>query len=174
MIWFPAQSVLFEVFHDTNFVRCPSQRLDNQKTVFVGALHGMLTAEGLAHVMNDLFGGVAYVGIDTDKFKYPIGSARVTFNNIRSYNKAVSAGFVDIKSQKFNKKIQVDPYIDNAICSSCTIQQGPYFCRHAECSNYYCRNCWTWRHSAANEMENHRPLMRFRREHISNGLPVSP
>ena len=44
------------VLADSNYVRCPSQRLDPQKTVFVGALHGMLNAEGLAHIFNDLFG----------------------------------------------------------------------------------------------------------------------
>ena len=46
---------------DTGYVRC-QQRLDPQKTVFVGALHGMLNAEGLAKVFNDLFGGVIYAG----------------------------------------------------------------------------------------------------------------
>ncbi len=61
------------VISDSNFVRCPSQRLDPKKTVFVGALHGMITAEILANIMNDLFGGVVYAGIDTDKYKYPIG-----------------------------------------------------------------------------------------------------
>ena len=50
------------VLADSNYVRCPSQRLDPQKTVFVGALHGMLNAEGLAHIFNDLFGGVVYAG----------------------------------------------------------------------------------------------------------------
>jgi hypothetical protein len=44
----------------SSFVRCPSQQLDPQKTVFVGALHGMLTAEGLCNIFNDLFGGVVY------------------------------------------------------------------------------------------------------------------
>lgn len=61
------------VLSDSNYVRCPSHRLDPSKTVFVGALHGMLNAQGLAHVMNELFGGVLYSGIDTDKYKYPIG-----------------------------------------------------------------------------------------------------
>lgn len=61
------------VISDSNFVRCPAQRLDPSKTVFVGALHGMLNAEALASIMNDLFGGVMYAGIDTDKHKYPIG-----------------------------------------------------------------------------------------------------
>ena len=41
--------------------------------VFVGGLHGMLTATGLSNVMNDLFGNVVYVEIDTDKYKYPLG-----------------------------------------------------------------------------------------------------
>lgn len=61
------------VISDSNYVSCPSQRLDPRNTVFVGALHGMLNAEALASIMNDLFGGVVYAGIDTDKHKYPIG-----------------------------------------------------------------------------------------------------
>lgn len=147
---------------DSNYVKSPAQRLDQQKTVFVGALHGMLTAEGLATVMNDLFGGVAYVGIDTDKHKYPIGSARVTFNSQRSYMKAVQAEFVEIKSH-FNKKIQCDPYIESALCSTCNLQQGPIFCRDPLCFRYFCRSCWRWVHSAP-ELEKHKPLMRYRRE----------
>lgn len=51
--------------------------MDPQKTVFVGALHGMMTAEALGTVMNDLFGGVVYAGIDTDKYKYPIGKHKI-------------------------------------------------------------------------------------------------
>lgn len=39
-----------------------SQKLDPTKTVFVGALHGKLTADGLAKIMNDLFDGVVYAG----------------------------------------------------------------------------------------------------------------
>jgi len=41
--------------------------------VFVGGLHGLINADALAHIMDDLFGGVVYAGIDTDKYKYPIG-----------------------------------------------------------------------------------------------------
>ena len=55
--------------------------------------------------MNDLFGGVVYAGIDTDRYKYPIGSGRVTFGNQKSFMKAVKAGFVEIKTPKFNKKV---------------------------------------------------------------------
>ena len=117
------------VLADSNYVRCPSQRLDPQKTVFVGALHGMLNAEGLAHIFNDLFGGVVYAGIDTDRHKYPIGSGRVTFSNTKSYMKAVSAAFIEIKTLKFTKKVQVDPYLEDALCSNCLLKQGPYFCR---------------------------------------------
>lgn len=69
----PQVQVIPWVISDSNYVRCPSQRLDPSKTVFVGALHGMLNAEALASIMNDLFGGVMYAGIDTDKHKYPIG-----------------------------------------------------------------------------------------------------
>jgi len=146
-------------YSDSNYVRSPTQRLDPQKTVFVGALHGMLNAEGLAHIMNDLFGGVLYAGIDTDKFKYPIGSGRVTFNNNRSYMKAVAAAFIEIKTPKFTKKVQVDPYLEDSLCASCSVQQGPYFCRDLNCFKYFCRSCWQWQHNS-DLNKHHRPLMR--------------
>ncbi|XP_044789254.1 cytoplasmic polyadenylation element-binding protein 1 isoform X3 [Bubalus bubalis] len=117
------------VLADSNFVQSPSQRLDPSRTVFVGALHGMLNAEALAAILNDLFGGVVYAGIDTDKHKYPIGSGRVTFNNQRSYLKAVSAAFVEIKTTKFTKKVQIDPYLEDSVCHICSSQPGPFFCR---------------------------------------------
>jgi len=58
---------------DSTFSVHPSYRQEPSKTVFVGALHGMMSAEALGHIMNDLFGNVVYAGIDTDKHKYPIG-----------------------------------------------------------------------------------------------------
>jgi len=145
------------VIGDSGFVRCQSQRLDPQKTVFVGALHGMLNAEGLCKIFEDLFGGVVYAGIDTDKYKYPIGSARVTFNNFKSYMKAVSAAFIEIKTPKFTKKVQVDPYLEDALCTACQIRQGPYFCRDMSCFKYFCRSCWEIQHEF---MAHHKPLMR--------------
>ena len=38
------------VISDSNYVKCAAPRLDPQKTVFVGALHGMMTAQGLAMI----------------------------------------------------------------------------------------------------------------------------
>lgn len=51
------------ILENSNYVKSSSQRLDAHKTVFVGALHGMLTAAGLAKVMDDLFHGVIYAGV---------------------------------------------------------------------------------------------------------------
>ena len=130
------------VLADSSFVQSPSQRLDPSRTVFVGALHGMLNAEALATILNDLFGGVVYAGIDTDKHKYPIGSGRVTLNNQRSYLKAVSAAFVEIKTTKFTKKVQIDPYLEDSVCRICSSQPGPFFCRDQVCFKYFCRSCW--------------------------------
>ena len=145
------------VISDSNFVKCASPRLDPQKTVFVGALHGMMTAQGLALIFQDLFGGVVYAGLDTDKFKYPIGSGRVTFNNSRAYMKAVAAAFIEIKTPRFCKKVQVDPYLEDTLCSLCSMKQGPYFCRDLTCFNYFCHGCWEVQHAGRAQ---HKPLMR--------------
>jgi cytoplasmic polyadenylation element-binding protein len=143
---------------DSNFVKCQAAKIDAKKTIFVGALHGMMNAEGLATIMNDLFNGVVYAGIDTDRHKYPIGSGRVTFNNHKSYMKAVSAAFVEIKT-KFKKKVQVDPYLEDATCSVCYLQQGPYFCREWSCFRYFCRTCYQTQH-CGDAYRTHRPIMR--------------
>lgn len=157
------------IIADSNYVIPTSQKLDPKLTVFVGALHGKLTADGLAKIMNDLFDGVVYagklskksivattfirkcvvylfcvnvkfhfvgecdLGIDTDKHKYPIGSGRVTFNCNRSYMKAVASAFIEIKTTKFTKKVQVDPYLADALCSMCGLHHGPYYCREMSC-----------------------------------------
>ncbi|CAG0921868.1 unnamed protein product [Notodromas monacha] len=132
---------------------------DQPFTVFVGALHGMLTAEALATIMNDLFGGVIYAGIDSDRFKYPIGSGRVTFNCRESFLNAVKAAHIIVKCPKFTKKIQVDPYLEENNCEVCVMMQGPLFCRMMTCFKYYCEGCWAAQHSSR-EMADHRPLTR--------------
>ncbi|PIO65194.1 hypothetical protein TELCIR_13150 [Teladorsagia circumcincta] len=60
------------VVSDSSYVDDPSCPLDLKKTVFVGALHGMITAHVLFSIMNELYGNVVFVGIDTDKYRYPI------------------------------------------------------------------------------------------------------
>ena len=61
------------VVSDASYVHDAGARIDAKKTVFVGALHGMITAHVLYSIMNELYGKVVFVGIDTDKYKYPIG-----------------------------------------------------------------------------------------------------
>ncbi len=48
----------------------------------------------------------SFSGIDTDKYKYPIGSGRVAFNNTKSYLNAMAAAFIEIRTPKFTKKVR--------------------------------------------------------------------
>lgn len=50
------------IIGDSIYSKSANQKIDSTKTVFVGALHGKLTAEALAKIMNDLFDGVVYAG----------------------------------------------------------------------------------------------------------------
>jgi hypothetical protein len=50
------------IIGDSNYIKSANQKIESSKTVFVGALHGKTTAEGLAKIMNDLFDGVVYAG----------------------------------------------------------------------------------------------------------------
>lgn len=87
-----------------------NQKVDNNlkcKTLFVGALHGMITAKGLSKVIDELFGDVVSVDIDTDKNRYPGGSARVTVLTERSYFDAINAEFVQIRCPNFTKKVNI-------------------------------------------------------------------
>nr|CDS32532.1 growth factor receptor bound protein [Hymenolepis microstoma] len=147
------------VISDSQF--CPNgtqSNIRNKFTVFVGALHGMITAEALASIMNELFGNVIFAGLDTDKHKYPIGSGRVAFRTEESYMAAVQANFVEIKTPKFVKIIQIDPFLEDSLCETCKLLPGVYFCRSLECFRYFCPNCWkNWHHSNAT---NHKPLRR--------------
>lgn len=50
--------------------------------------------------------------------------------------KAVASAFIEIKTTKFSKKVQVDPYLEDALCSSCGLHHGPYYCREMSCFRY--------------------------------------
>lgn len=60
----------------------------------------------LAVVMNRLYGGVCYAGIDTDpELKYPKGAGRVAFSSQQSYIAAISARFVQLQHADIDKRV---------------------------------------------------------------------
>ena len=60
----------------------------------------------LALIMDRLYGGVCYAGIDIDpELKYPKGAGRVAVSNQQSYIAAISARFVQLQHGDIDKRV---------------------------------------------------------------------
>ncbi|XP_063321792.1 cytoplasmic polyadenylation element-binding protein 2 isoform X2 [Pelmatolapia mariae] len=151
---------------DSDFVMDGSQPLDPRKTIFVGGVPRPLRAIELAMIMDRLYGGVCYAGIDTDpELKYPKGAGRVAFSNQQSYIAAISARFVQLQHADIDKRVEVKPYVlDDQLCDECQGARcggkfAPFFCANVTCLQYYCEFCWANIHSRAGR-EFHKPLVK--------------
>ncbi|XP_036282231.1 cytoplasmic polyadenylation element-binding protein 3-like, partial [Pipistrellus kuhlii] len=151
---------------DSDFVMDGSQPLDPRKTIFVGGVPRPLRAVELAMIMDGLYGGVCYAGIDTDpELKYPKGAGRVAFSNQQSFIAAISARFVQLQHNDIDKRVEVKPYVlDDQMCDECQGTRcggrfAPFFCANVTCLQYYCEYCWASIHSRARR-EFHRPLVK--------------
>ena len=155
----PIQIIPWRISDSQCFYCDPAELQNNRMTVFVGALHGRLYAEAIGSIFEEVFHNVVYVEIDTDRYKYPIGSGRVTFSDKKSYQMAIKANYICIETEKFSKKIQIEPYIEDQVCGKCQVDSAPNFCKQAECFEYYCNKCWLWQHSI-NSLQDHQPVRR--------------
>lgn len=69
-------------------------------------------------IMDRLYGGVCYAGIDTDpELKYPKGAGRVAFSNQQSYIAAISARFVQLQHGDIDKRVSNSCFIPVRISS---------------------------------------------------------
>ncbi|KAF6037573.1 cpb-2 [Bugula neritina] len=151
---------------DSDFVMDDSQTLDPRRTIFVGGVPRPLRAYELAVIIDRLYGGVCYAGIDTDpELKYPKGAGRVAFSNQKSYIAAISARFVQLQLGDIDKRVEVKPYVlDDQLCDECGGERcnqkfAPFFCANVTCLQYYCEQCWATIHSRAGR-EFHKPLIK--------------
>ncbi|CAF0827016.1 unnamed protein product [Adineta steineri] len=151
---------------DSDFVMDGTQPLDPRKTIFVGGVPRPLRAVELAMIMDRLYGGVCYAGIDTDpELKYPKGAGRVAFSNQQSYIAAISARFVQLQHGDIDKRVEVKPYVlDDQLCDECAGARcggkfAPFFCANVTCLQYYCEACWASIHARAGR-EYHKPLVK--------------
>ncbi|KAG1680087.1 Cytoplasmic polyadenylation element-binding protein 2 [Nymphon striatum] len=140
---------------DADFVLDASLPLDPRKTVFVGGVPRPLKAVELAMIMDRLYGGVCYAGIDTDpELKYPKGAGRVAFSNQQSYIAAISARFVQLQHGDIDKRM-----CDECQGTRCGGKFAPFFCANVTCLQYYCEQCWATIHSRPGR-EFHKPLVK--------------
>jgi cytoplasmic polyadenylation element-binding protein len=152
--------------NDSDFMMETSSLLNLRKTIFVGGVPRPIKARELAQIMNNLYGGVCYAGIDTDpELKYPKGAGRVSFSNRQSYIAAINARFVHIQNGDVDKRVEIKPYVlDDQFCDECydtrcENRHAPYFCANVLCLNYYCESCWSQVHSNPGR-EYHKPLVK--------------
>lgn len=151
---------------DADFVMDGSQPLDPRKTIFVGGVPRPLRAVELAMIMDRLYGGVCYAGIDVDpELKYPKGAGRVAFSNQQSYIAAISARFIQLQHGEIDKRVEVKPYVlDDQMCDEChgvrcNGKFAPFFCSNITCLQYYCEQCWAIIHARPGR-EFHKPLVK--------------
>lgn len=131
---------------DTGWCNC-WQRFSSLDTIFVldvtpwkyHMTNDLISVE-LAMIMDRLYGGVCYAGIDTDpELKYPKGAGRVAFSNQQSYIAAISARFVQLQHGDIDKRVEVKPYVlDDQMCDECQGQRcggkfAPFFCANVTC-----------------------------------------
>lgn len=129
---------------------------------FLQEIYERLFSVELAMIMDRLYGGVCYAGIDTDpELKYPKvigydvkfeikrgynffyhstqGAGRVAFSNQQSYIAAISARFVQLQHNDIDKRVEVKPYVlDDQMCDECQGQRcsgkfAPFFCANVTC-----------------------------------------
>lgn len=66
-------------------------------------------------IMDRLYGGVCYAGIDTDpELKYPKGAGRVAFSNQQSYIAAISARFVQLQHGDIDKRVSYTEILEKS------------------------------------------------------------
>ncbi|NXS02096.1 CPEB4 protein, partial [Oxylabes madagascariensis] len=154
----------------------PGRCFESKEPALERCLVLLCAAVELAMIMDRLYGGVCYAGIDTDpELKYPKGAGRVAFSNQQSYIAAISARFVQLQHGEIDKRVEVKPYVlDDQLCDECQGARcggkfAPFFCANVTCLQYYCEYCWAAIHSRAGR-EFHKPLVKEggdRPRHIS-------
>lgn len=162
---------------DSDYVLDDSQALDPRKTIFVGGVPRPLRAMELAMIMDRLYGGVCYAGIDVDpELKYPKGAGRVAFSNQQSYIAAISARFVQLQHGDIDKRVEVKPYVlDDQLCDECQGARcggkfAPFFCANVTCLQYYCEQCWSIIHSRPGR-DYHKPLVKEGADRSTRSMP---
>jgi hypothetical protein len=130
--------------------------------VFVGGVHGQVTASMLAQIMATEFGPVRFTRLHTDQHLYPNGvftecthtsnrvvcaaSGLVQFVSHDSFALAVARRALTITTNRFaNKRLQIDPYLhEYAVdCFECRRTCAYGMCR--ACLVHLCDECFAVR-----------------------------
>lgn len=89
----------------------PGLDSDENRIVFLGALHGMMNAKSIYEALEGVFGAIDYVILETDRFDYPMGFGRAQFATKTAYEKAIEARFIQVVSCRFKKTVRKLPKV---------------------------------------------------------------
>ncbi|XP_003738504.1 cytoplasmic polyadenylation element-binding protein 1-like [Galendromus occidentalis] len=112
-------------------------------TIFVWPLHEQTTAELLKIIMEEQFGPVRFVRIDTDNYEYPNGSGRVQFVSRESYCAAINVKILKMLTMEYECDLELEPFFESdVLCSRCRRAISSAICRHYLCLQYFCGPCF--------------------------------
>ncbi|XP_022703366.1 cytoplasmic polyadenylation element-binding protein 3-like [Varroa jacobsoni] len=113
-----------------------------EEPCYVYGLDEPLTGEQLAAPFDSLFGPVLYAKVFLDPLGYPTHEGFVVFRERDHHIAALRCGRVVVNARNIRLILTTVPEFDHELCCHCLAKVGRVFCRHSQCTAFFCNACF--------------------------------